>query len=158
MTVRRDGEAGVTLVEVLVVLAIVGVMAGVAVLGLGATDRGARAEAEARRLADRLELAADEALVTGTPHALVWDAEGYRFLAWDRAESEWTDAPQPLLGRAHDLAGGLALEDEISQASGTLLIAPEMAEAPAELRIGGGAAPWRVRVHGFSAAAAPVER
>ena len=71
------------------VLAIVGVMAGVGILGLGAADRGARAEAEAQRLADRLQLAADEVLVTGAPHALVWDAEGYRFLAWDRAGAGW---------------------------------------------------------------------
>ena len=96
MTGRRHGEAGVSLVEVLVVLAIIGVMAGVGVLGLGAADRGARAEAEARRLADRLQLAADEVLVTGTPHALVWDAEGYRFLAWDRIGSSLDRRPAAL--------------------------------------------------------------
>ena len=158
MTGRRDGEAGVSLVEVLVVLAIVGVMAGVSVLGLGAVDRGARAEAEAQRLADRLQLAADEVLVTGTPHALVWDAEGYRFLAWDRAGASWTVAPQPLLGRAHELAGALAIERDDTSPSGTLLITSEMAQAPVELRVAGGSTPWRVRFDGFAAAAAPVER
>ena len=154
----RDGEAGVSLVEILVVLAIVGLVAGVGVLGLGAVDRGARAEAEARRLADRLQLAADEVLVTGTPHALIWDADGYRFLAWDRAGASWAGAPQPLLGRAHELAGALVIEREGSSPDGTLMITSEMAPAPAELRIAGSSTPWQVRFDGFAAAAAPVER
>ena len=158
MTGPRDGEAGFSLVEVLVVLAIVGVMAGVSVLGLGAVDRGARAEAEAQRLADRLQLAADEVLVTGTPHALVWDAEGYRFLAWDRAGASWTAAPQPLLGHAHELAGALVIEREGSGPDGTLMITSEMAQAQAELRIAGSSTPWQVRFDGFAAAAAAVER
>ena len=54
----------------LVVLVIIAVMAGVAVLGLGSLGRGNRAEAEARRLADRLQLASDEVLVAGAPLAM----------------------------------------------------------------------------------------
>ena len=56
-----------TLVEMLVVLAVVGVSAGVVVLGLGSLRRGDGAQAEANRLADRLKLAADEVLVSGNP-------------------------------------------------------------------------------------------
>ena len=86
----RQREAGLSLVEVLVVLAIVGIMAGVTVLGLGALDRGASGEAEAMRLASRMRLAADEALVTSVPLALVWEEHGYRFLAWDPAGGDGT--------------------------------------------------------------------
>ena len=77
---KRDRQAGLTLIEMLVVLVIVAVMAGVAVLGLGSLDRGSRAEAEARRLADRLQLASDEVLVAGAPLAMLWDPGGYRFV------------------------------------------------------------------------------
>ena len=48
---RRARDAGVTLTEVLVALAIVGTMAGAALLGLGALGRGPSGEAEAMRLA-----------------------------------------------------------------------------------------------------------
>ena len=87
------------------VLAIVGVMSGVTVLGLGALDRGGSGEAEAMRLADRLRLAADEALVTSVPLALVWDERGYRFLAWDAAGARWQECaarsgPAPWPARA----------------------------------------------------------
>ncbi len=50
---RRMHRSGMTLVEILVVLAIVGVMAGVVTLGVGAADRGMGVETEANRLADR---------------------------------------------------------------------------------------------------------
>ena len=156
MTGGRDGEAGVSLIEVLVVLAIVGVLAGVSVLGLGAADRSARAEAEARRLADRLQFAADEVLVTSTPLALIWNSDGYRFLSWDRESADWRNAPQPLLGREHALPGALALGRENADPSGAVLITTEMAQAPVEFRIAGGPARWQVRFDGFAAAAAPL--
>ena len=70
-----------TLVEILVVLAIVGVMAAVVTLGVGAADRGMGVETEANRLADRLRLAADDVMVTRRPLSLSFDGEGYVFTA-----------------------------------------------------------------------------
>lgn len=75
----RDPQAGVTLVEVLVVLVLVGVMAGA--IGLRVGDRDAVASAETRaatRLAVQLTEAATEALATGTAQYLIWDADGYQ--------------------------------------------------------------------------------
>ena len=106
--VRRDPQAGLTLIEMLVVLVIVAVMAGVAVLGLGALDRGARAEAEARRLADRLQLASDQVLVSGAPLAMVWDAGGYRFLRWDAGQGAWAASGAGADRPAPRAAGGAA--------------------------------------------------
>ena len=63
-TMPSPDQAGLTLVEILVVLAIIGVMAGATVLAIGAGGGGVRTETEARRLASRLELAADETMVT----------------------------------------------------------------------------------------------
>jgi general secretion pathway protein H len=152
VTPRRDRDAGVSLVEVLVVLAIVGIMAGVTTLGLGALDRGARSEAEALRLADRLQLAADEALVTGGPLALVWDDRGYRFLGWDAAGERWRASVQGDLGRRHELPAALRLARE-DGGDGPVLIAPDLPQAPVVLAVAGGGVPGRVAFDGFAASA-----
>ena len=148
---RRD--AGLTLVEVLVVLAIVGVMAGVTVLGLGPLRRGTSGETEAMRLADRLQLAADEAMVTSVPLAMVWDARGYQFFAWDAAEQAWRQSGQRDLGARHGLPPALRLEREGGDAP--VMIAPHLPQA-AVLRIVGSAGGWSVAFDGVGTAVAPV--
>lgn len=153
----RDGEAGISLVEVLVVLAIVGLMSGLSVIGLGALDRGSRAEAEARRLADRLRLASDEVLVTAMPVAMIWDARGYRFVGWDPAAEAWEAHSLPELGTPHILSAALRLEAEEGAAETAVLITPDLPQPPVVLRLSGGGGPWRVSFDGFAAAAAPVE-
>lgn len=99
-------ETGMTLVEMLVVLAIIGVMAGVTVLGMGSAARGANVESEARRLADRLQLAADEAMVSDRGVALAWDARGYGFLA--KGEGGWQADQSDAFAR-HALPAGFRL-------------------------------------------------
>lgn len=156
---RRDRQSGMSLVEVLVVLAIIGVVAGVSVLSLGGADRGGRAETEARRLADRLQLAADEVLVTGDPRALVWDARSYRFVVWDRQAAVWRDDARALLGSAHVLPAALALEgagDDGDATEGPVLITPDLAQPPVALAVAGAQARWRVRFDGFAATAIRV--
>ena len=64
-----ERRQGMTLIEMLVVLVIVGVSAGLLVLGGGGL-RETTAQTEANRLADRLRLAADEALIDGRPMQL----------------------------------------------------------------------------------------
>lgn len=152
----RDPQAGVTLIEILVVLAIVAVGAGASMLALGALDGGSRAGAEALRLADRLRLAADEAMVTAAPLALQWDARGYRFLAWDAREAVWREAPQDLLGAAHRLPAALTLAREDAATPDPVLITPDLPQPPVVLRLAGGAADWRVSFDGFAAAATPA--
>ena len=69
-----------TLVEMLAVLAIIGVAAGTTVLGIGAATRAPSVESEARRLSTRLQSVADEAMVSDRPVAFTWDAKSYAFL------------------------------------------------------------------------------
>ena len=76
---RSAADAGFTLVETLVVLAILGIVAGASVAAIGAFDRSALAETEANRLARLIQQAADERLVTGTDINLSWDGDSYRF-------------------------------------------------------------------------------
>lgn len=153
MTRARDAEAGLTLIEMLVVLAIVAVMAGVTVLGLGALDRGGRAEAEARRLADRLQLASDTALVAGAPLAMAWNARGYRFLRWDAGRGAWAGSGDGLLDTPHALPPALRLERADGGGAAALLITPDLPQPPAGFRVAGGSTSWGVAFDGFGATA-----
>lgn len=76
-------EAGFTLVEMLAVLAVIGVAAGATALGIGAATRAPSAEAEARRLSARIQAAADEAMVADRTLGLAWDGRGYSVVALD---------------------------------------------------------------------------
>ena len=50
------------------------------------------------RLADRLRLASDQALLSGGVLALAWNARGYRFLRWDAGAGAWWNV-DPATGR-----------------------------------------------------------
>lgn len=158
MTGRRDPEAGLTLIEVLMVLAIVGVMAGATTLGMGALDRGTRTEAEARRLADRLQLAGDEAMVSAAIFALVWDQHGYHFDRWDPDAEIWLTSSQRLLGPRHTLAGGLRLVSGGARpGTPTLIISADLAPEAATFLVTGSTDPWVVGFDGFAATATPMQ-
>jgi general secretion pathway protein H len=105
---KRGHRVGMTLIEVLVTLAIVAVMASMVVLGIGGSDRGLTVQTEANRLAERIGLAADEAMVTRRPLALSWDSLGYQFVTRG-AGGSWVPDTHELLGARRDLPRGLTL-------------------------------------------------
>jgi general secretion pathway protein H len=94
-----------TLVEMLVVLALIGVVAGAVGLSLGPAVRGPGAPDEARLLAARMHRASEEALLTGQPVALVWTERDYRFLTLG-AEG-WAPHSVPLLAQVKALPPAL---------------------------------------------------
>ncbi|WGM30531.1 prepilin-type N-terminal cleavage/methylation domain-containing protein [Brevundimonas sp. NIBR11] len=143
-------RSGMTLVEILVVLAIVGVMAGVVTLGVGAADRGMGVETEANRLADRLRLAADDVLVTRRPLSLSFDGEGYVFTRGDEAATGVVDA----LGERHTLPAGVRLIG-LGVAS-PLAIDPDGAQPVAAFGLAKGDRRWRVTFDGLNALVEPV--
>ena len=149
---RPAGEKGLTLVEMLVVLAIIGVVGSVAVMGIGGAGRSASAQAEAQRLAASIQAAADEALVSDRPAALVVDGGGYAFAAWHKASRTWKDHGTPELAAYHDLAEGVALTGNSS--TGPL----PLGEAAGSYRFTVTAAgqSWTVVFDGLNAAASPA--
>ena len=155
MSQARDRQAGLTLIEVLVVLVIIAVMAGMTVLGLGSLGRGNQAEAEARRLADRLQLASDQVLVASAPLAMVWVPGGYRLVRWDSVQAAWEPSGEALLDRRHALPAALKLALAGTSGSPPLTITPDLPQPAVEFRIVGGTAPWAVAFDGFGTAVMP---
>lgn len=135
-----------TLVEMLVVLAVVGVSAGVVVLGLGSLRRGDGAQTEANRLADRLKLAADEVLVSGRPMAIAWTPGAYRF--------EGAGAPADAVAEPHRLSAGVRLTGPDGAASA--VIDPDSAAPPMTFLLRQQDGGWSVRFDGLNAVAAPL--
>lgn len=156
---RRVDQSGVTLVEVLVVLVIIGVLAGIVVVALGSADQPAGARDEAQRLANRLNLAVDEALVTGTVLVLTWDERNYQFESWDPNNAEWQRHSIDLLGQSHRLPSSLRLEAEQngSHEGQRLPIGPNGAGSPLIMSIAGASNGWWVVFDGLSASTSPPD-
>ena len=92
---RRPKRNGFSLVEMMVVLMVMGLLAGVAVLTLPGDERKLRGEAE--RFAARTLAARDVAIVGARPISVVVSAQGYYFER--RSDGRW----QALPGRGFDL-------------------------------------------------------
>ena len=135
----------------LIVLAIIGVMASIATLSIGAATRGASPEAEARRLASHVRLAMDEALVTDNDIVLVWDDTGYVFQARAAGTDQWAPYGVAALGTRHDLSAQLHIETDTQ--SRQLRIAPNGDGDVTTLKISGSEAGWHVVIDGYSAIA-----
>ncbi|AQR62272.1 type II secretion system protein GspH [Brevundimonas sp. LM2] len=147
---RRPHRSGMTLVEIIVVLAIVGVMAGVVTLGVGIGDRGLGVESEANRLADRLRLGSDEVLTTRRPLSLAFDAEGYGFVRGDTQAGGVVEA----LAERHRLPDGVRMTG-LGVAS-PVTIDPDGAQPVAAFGLAKGDRRWRVDFDGLNAVAVPV--
>lgn len=101
-------QAGMTLIEMLVVLTIIGITASLAVLSLN-TGGPARGQAEAKRLEARLQLAADETMLSDRSLAIDLSQNGYSFVQWDDAKASWQPSEVAMLGERYRLPGGLTL-------------------------------------------------
>ncbi|MBF0284019.1 MAG: type II secretion system minor pseudopilin GspH [Magnetococcales bacterium] len=90
MTFRRKptgaAQQGFTLMEVMVVTVIIAVLSGVAMMAIGQGGPERAMEEEVKRLAVRLEYAANEAILTGRPHGVELTQRQYRFLAMIKGE------------------------------------------------------------------------
>ena len=133
---HRRAEAGVTLIEVLVVLVLIGVGAGVAAYAIPSGAGPRDAAQEAALLAARLNLATERSLVEGRDLRLVWSAEGYRFEARDG--EEWTSPLAAPLDAPHAVSTDLRLRGP--QGGGEVVIDPALlppGDGVLTLRLGG---------------------
>lgn len=106
LTKTPSDSSGFTLIEVMVVLLIIGVSIGFISLNVG--PRRQVVEEEAKRLAALLNLAQEEAILTGNEYALELRLSEYRFVRLD-GES-WQEFPQDEVFRPRTLPAELRLE------------------------------------------------
>ncbi len=144
------GEAGMTLIEMLVVLAIIGVAAGAVTLGIGAATRGPSVETEARRLATRLQAAADDALIGDRVIAFTGDSRGYGFASF--GENGLTAETGEAMGY-HRLPGGIEMK---LSAKPPVVLGAEGAARALTATLQSGDQRWRVVFDGLTATAIPA--
>jgi len=98
--------SGFTLIELLVVLLVMGLFAGL-VGALARPDERTLLRFEAERLAQLLDLAAEESRLTGKPIAWTADVAQYHFWRWSEAAG-WSEMQDDPL-RARSLRPGLSI-------------------------------------------------
>lgn len=102
---RTDREAGFSLVETMVTVAIVGLMASLVVLSL--VSRPAPAEREAERLLARLIEAGESAVVTGETVGFTPEPDGSGYLFLVHRGGTWRDLPDHPALAPHTLPAGV---------------------------------------------------
>ena len=103
--------AGFTLLELMVVMVLIGIIFSFAVLSLGGDDVAELMEQETRRLVTLLDMAGEEAVLTGEELAVYFTDEGYEFmvLRGDR----WQSMTDDNLLKARTLPAGMQFRLEI---------------------------------------------
>lgn len=104
---------GMTLIEILVVVVIIGILAAIATLSVGLLGQDREIEREAGRLADAIALLQEQAQLEGRDYGLRIEPARYSFLRYDGFEQRWADVEGDAALSPHELPPGLAFELQI---------------------------------------------
>jgi general secretion pathway protein H len=146
-----DRDAGFTLLEMLIVLVIIAVMAGAVTLGIGSVTRAPSVETEARRLATRLQAAADDAMLGDRMMAFTVQKHGYGF-ATIGADGQLIARTDDALG-FHRLPGGMVVTLSVRP---PVILGVDGAGRPLSAVVESGSQRWLVTYDGMTAPAAPA--
>ncbi|NLS26683.1 hypothetical protein S2M10_16680 [Sphingomonas sp. S2M10] len=144
-------QTGMTLIEMLIVLVIIGVAAGAVTLGIGAATRKPSVESEARRLASRLQAAADDAMLGDRLVAFTAEPHGYGFATISAgggmaARTDGALAP-------HTLPAGITLTLDSRP---PVVLGVDGSGRPMAATVDNGSQRWIVRYDGLTATALPA--
>ncbi len=127
-----DRANGFTLLELLVVMTIIGLLAGAVILSTGAVREERDIEREALRLRSLIVLMREEALMQSREHAVLFGESGYRFYLYDYQQERWVDPPGDSLLAPYELPPSISLELRVEER--------DLALDPAAHRAGSGSA------------------
>jgi general secretion pathway protein H len=85
----RRTDAGFTLLELLIVVAIIGLLAGAVTLSIGALGNDRQLQEETNRLRSVIDLLHEESLMQSRDYGVMFTATGYRFYVYDYQELKW---------------------------------------------------------------------
>jgi len=115
----RSLSKGFTLIEILVVLFIVTILAGVTIARLPAFTKNADFETETRRLSLLFNMARQASILDSIEFGFRLTDKGYKFLKFDDGSQRWADVESPFQERS--LPDGLKLVIKADSAGFSLM-------------------------------------
>jgi general secretion pathway protein H len=106
----RRAMRGMTLIEILVVLLIIGILGAIATLSVGILGEDRGIEEEARRLTDAIALLQEQAQLEGRDYGILLETARYEFQRFDAFEQRWEAVEGDPALQSHELPADLAFE------------------------------------------------
>jgi general secretion pathway protein H len=106
----RRRMRGMTLVEILVVVLIIGILSALATLSIGLLGEDREIEDESGRLSDAIALLQEQAQLEGRDYGILLETARYEFQRFDAFEQRWVTVDGDPALRARELPADLAFE------------------------------------------------
>lgn len=104
---RSCRSAGFTLIEILVVVLIIGIISSAVLLSVNLTGRDRELEKESDRLLTLINYAREQAELQTREYGLLFNDDGYQFLAYDVRRGLWREVYEDEIFRQRKLPEGL---------------------------------------------------